>query len=43
MHQLYLAKNRALKPTVEALQQALNARTESAALDNLKKAVESDK
>jgi hypothetical protein len=39
MYQLYLAEGRAIMPTVEALRQALNARTESEALDNLQKAV----
>ena len=39
MYQLYLAEGRAIKPTVEALQQALNAGTESQVLDNLQKAL----
>jgi hypothetical protein len=43
MYQLYLSKNRELRPTIDALQQALNVRTASAALDNLRKAVTSDK
>jgi hypothetical protein len=38
MYQLYLAEGRELKATVEALQQALNVRTESEALNNLQRA-----
>jgi len=42
MYQLYLAEGRELKPTVEALQKALNVRTESEALHKLRRAVKSD-
>jgi len=35
MYRVYLVEGRALKPTIEALRQALNARTESEALRNL--------
>jgi hypothetical protein len=38
MYQLYLAEARALKPTLEALQSALNAATEAEALHDLEKA-----
>jgi hypothetical protein len=39
MYQLYLAKGRELKPTFEALEQALNAKAESEAIYNLQRAV----
>ena len=42
MYQLYLAKGRELKPTLNAIQRALNAKTESAAVQNLQKEVTSD-
>jgi len=42
MYQLYLAEWRELKPTVEALQRAMNAKSNEEALQNLKKAVKSD-
>ena len=42
MYQVYVAQDRALKPTVEALDKALKASTESEALQNLRKAVTSD-
>jgi len=42
MYQIYLAKGREIKPTLEALEQTLKARTESEALDNLQRAVKSD-
>ena len=42
MYQLYLAEGRKLKPTVDALQRVMNAKTEAEALQNLKKAVKSD-
>jgi hypothetical protein len=38
MYQLYLAKGRAVKPTLDALERALNVRTEAEARDNLEKA-----
>ena len=43
VYQLYLANKRAPRPTIDALQQALNVRTESEAVDNLRKAVTSDR
>jgi hypothetical protein len=43
IYRLYLAKNRELRPTIDALQQALNVRTESEAVDNLRREVTSDK
>ncbi|MGO8818586.1 MAG: aminopeptidase [Terriglobia bacterium] len=42
MHQLYLKEGRELKPTVEALERAMNAKTEAEALRNLKSAVMSE-
>jgi hypothetical protein len=42
MYQLYLAEGRELKPTIAALQRAMNAKSEEEALQNLKKAVKSD-
>ena len=41
MYQLYLAKGRELKPTIDELQRAMNARTEAEAIQNLKEAVKS--
>ena len=35
MYQVYVAQGRALKPTVEALEKALKAKTEAEALRNL--------
>jgi IS1 family transposase len=43
VYSLYEAEGRALKPTLEALQRALKAQTESEALHNLQIAVTSDK
>jgi hypothetical protein len=43
MYSLYRAEDSALKPTLEALQRALKAQTESEALHNLQIAVTSDK
>jgi hypothetical protein len=43
MYQLYLAKGREIKPTLDALQGALNTKSEAEAVENLKKAVESGK
>jgi hypothetical protein len=43
MYQLYLAEGRQLKRTVDALQRVMNAKTDEEALQNLKKAVKSDK
>jgi hypothetical protein len=37
LYQLYLAKGRELKPTVDALERALNAKTDEEALQNLRK------
>jgi hypothetical protein len=42
MYQLYLKENRALKPTVDALQHVMNAQSDEEALQNLRKAVMSD-
>ena len=42
MYRVYLAKGRELGPTLQALQQALNARTEDEALENLRRTVKSD-
>jgi hypothetical protein len=42
MYQLYLAEGRQLKPTVGALERALNAKTDEEALQNLQKAMKSD-
>jgi hypothetical protein len=42
MYQLYLAESRELKPTIDALQRALNAKTDEEALQKLRKAVKSD-
>ena len=42
MYRLYLKEGRELKPTVDALQHVLNARTEAEALQNLAKIVNSD-
>lgn len=42
MYRLYLKKGRALKPTVEALQRAMNAKSDEEALRNLKKEVMSE-
>ncbi len=41
MYQIYLARDRALKPTLDALQTALSARNEDEALDNLRKLAKS--
>jgi hypothetical protein len=43
VYQLYLAEGRALKPTLDALQNALHAKSEEEALDNLRRAGKSDK
>jgi hypothetical protein len=43
MYKLYAAEGRELKPTVDALQRAMNAKTDGEALQNLKKAVMNDK
>jgi hypothetical protein len=42
MYQLYLVEGRELKPTLNALERALNAKTEAEALQNLRRAVKSD-
>jgi hypothetical protein len=42
MYQLYLAEGRKLKPTIDALQRVMNAKTDEGALQNLRKAVKSD-
>jgi hypothetical protein len=42
MYQLYLAEGRGLKPTLDALERAMNARTEEEALQNLQRTVNSD-
>jgi len=42
MYQLYLTEGKQLKPTLDALQQALNAKTGEEARDNLQKAVKSE-
>jgi hypothetical protein len=42
MYSLYRVEGRALKPTLDALQRALNARSESEAVQNLQRAVSSD-
>jgi hypothetical protein len=42
MYDLYVAEGRELKPTVDALERALNAKTEEEALQNLRRAVKSD-
>ena len=39
MYRLYLAEDRKLKPTLDALERALNAKTEAEVLQNLEKAV----
>jgi hypothetical protein len=39
MYQVYLAEHRELKPTLGALQGALNTKSEAGALQNLKSAV----
>ncbi len=41
MYRIYLADDRALKPTLDALQSALTARSEDEALDNLRKLAKS--
>jgi hypothetical protein len=43
MYQLYLAEGRELKPTIDALQHALNAKSDEEVLQNLRRAVTSDK
>ncbi len=40
MYQLYLAQDRALKPTLDALQSALNVRSEDEAVENLRRAAQ---
>ncbi|MGD0223572.1 MAG: hypothetical protein ABSF71_14660 [Terriglobia bacterium] len=42
MYQLYLAEGRELKPTLDALERAMNARTEEEASQNLQRTVNSD-
>lgn len=42
MYQVYVAQGRALKPTVDALQRALNAKSDEEVLQNLQKAMKSD-
>jgi hypothetical protein len=42
MYQLYLAEGREIKPTLSALERALNTKSEEEALENLRKAVKSD-
>ena len=42
MYQLYEKEDRQLKPTLNALQRALNAKTDEEALQNLRKVVKSD-
>jgi hypothetical protein len=42
MYQLYEKEERQLKPTVDALQRALNAKSDEEALQNLRRAVKSD-
>jgi predicted aminopeptidase len=43
MYQLYLAKGRELKPTLDAIQTAMNTKSEEEALQNLQQAVACDK
>jgi hypothetical protein len=43
MYQLYLAKGRELKPTLDALQTALNTKSETESVQNLQRAVASNK
>ncbi len=42
MYQIYLSRERALKPTLDALQSALSANSKDEALDNLRKLARSD-
>lgn len=42
MYELYLAEGRELKPTIDALERALNAKTEEEALQNLRGAARSE-
>ena len=42
MYRLYLAKGRAVKPTVEALERVMNASSDDGALVNLKREVMSE-
>ncbi len=43
MYQIYLAKDRKLRPTLDALENALNTKSETDAAQNLKRAVASDR
>ena len=43
MYQLYLSEGRELKPTIDALERAMNAKTDEEALQNLKSVLRNDK